>query len=154
LPYIGIERVYTEEELAKLAVTVRNYVGWPKADATLDIGNREIKYEVRGDGDIVTHQIPKAGESMNRDIGKIILYTGDATPTKDAIVPDLIGLTANNANKTLTNLGFNILIEGATQQNTGNEVAYVTAQSPAPDEIVDYGSVVTITLRYLDGTAN
>ncbi|MDD6800908.1 MAG: penicillin-binding transpeptidase domain-containing protein [Firmicutes bacterium] len=153
LPYLGVERNYSEEELAKLSVSVKNYVGWPVKDATLDIGNRKINYEVKGDGDIVTYQIPASGNTINKETGKIIIYTGSAEPEADIEVPKVTGMTSSNANRTLVNAGLNVVFEGATQSAEG-AVAYVTEQSPAPGSLVTYGTVVTVTLRFLDGTAN
>ena len=153
LPYIGVDREYSEEDTKKMNVTVKNYVGWPTADATRDVGNRGINFEVKGDGDIIKYQIPSGGEVLNKETGKIILYTGDAQPEADILVPTVTGMTAANANRTLTNAGLNIVYEGATQSGTG-AVSYVVSQSPAAGTYVTYGSVVTVTMRFLDGTAN
>ena len=128
-------------------------MGWPVKDATLDIGNRKINYEVKGDGDIVTYQIPASGNTINKETGKIIIYTGSAEPEADIEVPKVTGMTSSNANRTLVNAGLNVVFEGATQSAEG-AVAYVTEQSPAPGSLVTYGTVVTVTLRFLDGTAN
>jgi len=153
LPYIGVDREYSEDEIKKLNVTVKNYVGWPTSDAKLEIGNRGIKFEVKGEGDIVKYQIPSGGETLNKESGKIIIYTGDAEPEADIAVPSVTGMTAANANRILTNAGLNVVYDGATQSGTG-AVSYVVSQSPAAGTYVTYGSVVTVTMRFLDGTAN
>ncbi len=151
LPYIGIERNYTEEELSKIKTTIKyNTVGWSTADAVYVY--RYMDYEVRGTGDVITYQIPAKGESILKNEGKIILYCGDATPLANIKVPDVIGRTASAANRILTNAGFNVIIDGAT--NSQSTEAYVVDQSLNPGTLSTEASVITITVRYLDGTAN
>jgi len=151
LPYIGIERNYTEEELNKIKTTIKyNTVGWTTADAVYVY--RYMDYEVRGTGDIITYQVPAKGESILKNEGKIILYCGDATPMADIRVPDVVGRTASAANRILTNEGFNVIINGAT--NSDSSEAYVVSQSITPGTLATEASVITITVRYLDGTAN
>ncbi|MFA6947925.1 MAG: PASTA domain-containing protein, partial [Eubacteriales bacterium] len=158
LPDLGIERQYTEAEQAKLSITVSNWVGWPLADAIQVIKNLGVDYEIVGgsEGDpgaVVNFQIPTAGSTLTKDTGKVILYTGGATVNDYVEVPNVISLTAKQANTTLTYYGFNIAIKGATNYDIGSG-ALVVEQSPAAGESVPYGSSVTITIRYLDGTAN
>ena len=151
LPYIGIERNYTEEELAKVQTTIKyNTVGWGTADAVYVY--RYMDYEVRGTGDVITYQIPAKGQSILKNGGKIILYCGDATPMANIKVPDVVGRTASAANRILSNAGFNVIINGAT--NSQSTEAYVVSQSITPGTLATEASVITITVRYLDGTAN
>lgn len=152
LPYIGIEPQYTEEEYAKLKTTVRNVTGWPTADAVKTLKNLNLDYEVIGDGDVVKYQIPSKGSEIMKKEGTIYLYTGDATPQSDIKVPDVTGKTVSAANKLLTNKGFNVIIDGATVSSSSTE-AYVVSQSVAAGTLSSKGTVVKITVRYLDGTA-
>ena len=151
LPYIGIERNYSEAELQKIKTTLNNYVGWPTADAVSATVNRGIEYEIRGSGDVITYQIPAKGQQIMKNSGKVIFYTGDATPVANKSVPDVVGQSAAAANRTLAKNGFNVIIDGAA--NTSSSEAYVVSQSIAPGTLVTEGTVVTITVRFLDGTA-
>ena len=158
LPYYGVERHYTAEEEAKRSVSIINYVGWPLADATANIKawgiNCKVVGEVVGDGsDIVTFQMPSAGNLVSKVNGRIVLYTGNAAVDDYEIVPNVIGMTATNASRTLLRRGFNILLEGAQNYDVGTG-AVVVSQEPSEGESALYGSVVTVVLRYLDGTAN
>ncbi|MCL2518612.1 MAG: penicillin-binding transpeptidase domain-containing protein [Oscillospiraceae bacterium] len=151
LPGLGIDRQYTPEEQAKQIITIPSVVGWSLNDAVYHIGTtRKIKYEPVGNGDIVSRQIPEAGEQMSRD-GTVYLYTGDAVPENTVTVPNVIGATAATANSRLSRLGFNIHVDGSANLTVGTG-AVVVSQSPAPDTMVPKGTVVTITMRYLDGT--
>jgi stage V sporulation protein D (sporulation-specific penicillin-binding protein) len=151
LPHIGIERNYTPEELLKVRATLNNYVGWPTADAVSAATNRDLKFEVRGDGDVITYQVPAKGQQIMKNEGKVIFYTGNATPLANKTVPDVVGRTASAANRALTNAGFNVIIDGAT--NSSSDEAYVVSQSIKPGTLATESTVVTITVRYLDGTA-
>ena len=151
LPHIGIERNYTPEELLKVRATLNNYVGWPTADAVSAATNRDLKFEVRGDGDVITYQVPAKGQQIMKNEGKVIFYTGNATPLAKKTVPDVVGRTASAANRALTNAGFNVIIDGAT--NSSSDEAYVVSQSIKPGTLATESTVVTITVRYLDGTA-
>ena len=149
LPYIGVEVNYTETDLSKMAVTLRNYVGLTTNEVTVDLYNRGIKYTVEGDGDYVTYQVPLGGSSLNPKTGKVILYTGTATPDEFVAVPNVIGKTAVQANNAITNVGLNILYSGSVNFDAGNG-AMVISQTPAAGEQVPYGTVVTVELRHLD----
>ncbi len=152
LPYIGIEPNYTEEEFAKLKTTLKGYVGWPTTDAVQAITNRGIDYEIVGTGNVIKYQIPAKGEEIIKNEGKVILYTGDATPVSDTKVPNVVGRTVSAANRLLTNSGFNVIIDGATVSSSSTE-AYVVSQSIEAGTLSTKGTVVRITVRYLDGTA-
>lgn len=151
LPYIGIERNYSEAELKKIKTTLSNYVGWSKEDTISAVVNRGIEYEIRGNGDVITYQVPAKGQEIMKNDGKVIFYTGSSTPVANKTVPDVVGQTATSANKTLSNRGFNVIINGAA--NTTSAEAYVISQSITPGTLVTEGTVVTITVRYLDETA-
>jgi len=157
LPNLGVERQYTEKEQARLNITLLNYVGWPLQDAMANIKawglNYKIVGELTGDGDIVTFQMPVAGNVVSKENGKVVLYTGNAAVDDYEEVPNVVGYTAPNASRELLRKGFNIVIEGASNYDIGTG-ALVVSQEPAAGEQALYGSVVTVVMRYLDGTAN
>ena len=150
LPYMGVEAEYSDAELAKLSRKVPSYVGWSLADTVASLDYISLDYEVIGDGDVVTKLVPKAGSEMSRD-GKLYVYTGDAQPQASVTVPDVMGKNATVANVMITNSNLNILITGSTNSQNGNGPV-VVSQSPAAGEKVPAGTVVSIELRYLDGT--
>lgn len=149
LPYLGVEAVYTEKELEKLTKSMPNYKGWGVEDAKQSLTYREIAYEVVGDGDKIIKTAPSSGSPIRKD-GVVYLYTGEV-PDSDMIkVPDLIGKSATVANLMITNAKLNINIIGTTNYESGGAV--VVSQSPAANESVPKGSLVTVEFRYLDGT--
>jgi stage V sporulation protein D (sporulation-specific penicillin-binding protein) len=151
LPYLGIEPQYTEAELAKLEVNVSQYVGMTVADAKSAISKSSLACEIIGDGEKVTRQIPEAGGTFAKNTGKIILYAGSTEAPQTSVVPNVMGKTAAAANQMLVNTGLNVKIEGAQNYASGSG-AVVISQSPPAASKVERGSVVTITLRHMDGT--
>ena len=151
LPYLGIEPQYTEEELKSLAINIGSYVGLEIGAAKSAISKLGIKYEVVGNGDTVTAQVPQSGSNLSKDTGKIILYTGNEIPKNNITVPDLVGKSAAAANKLLINANLNIRIQGAHNYSSGVG-AVVIAQYPAAGQSVSKGTVVTVEFRHMDGT--
>jgi len=148
LPYIGVEAQYTTEELAKLDINLANYVGATVANAQADLEWREFDYEIIGDGDVITAQIPEAGMAISSDTGLLLLYTGSETPQATVQVPDLMGMNAYNANNTAISSGLNVTFTGSTNGTT----ATVIRQSPEAGAYVTRGTIVEIELRHMDGT--
>lgn len=148
LPYIGVEPQYTTEELAKLDVTLSSYGGATVENTINDLSWRGFSYEIIGDGDTVTAQIPEAGSKISSDTGLLILYTGEETPANTVEVPDLMGMSAYNANNAAVSLDLNVTFYGSTNGST----ATVINQYPAAGTKVPRGTIVEIELRHLDGT--
>lgn len=145
LPYLGIEAQYTEEELKRVEVSISNYVNATVEATVNDLSWRGIDYTILGDGDRITAQVPAAGSTIYKDTGKLLLYTGEESPQNTVTVPDLVGKTAEAANRILVNAGLNVSITGATNGDT----ATVISQSPAAGETVPAATVVTLDVRHL-----
>jgi len=146
LPYIGVEPQYSTEELAALDVVVSNYVGATVENSLIDLSWRKFKYEIVGDGEIVTAQVPAVGSKISSDTGLLILYTGDAVPSDEVLVPDLMGMSAYNANTTAVSAGLNVTFTGSTNGTT----ATVVGQYPVAGTYVPRGTVIEIELRHTD----
>jgi stage V sporulation protein D (sporulation-specific penicillin-binding protein) len=82
---------------------------------------------------------------MSQNGGRIILYTESDTPSATAIVPDVTGLTAEQANKKLTDAGLNVKISGTTM----GEGTVVYSQSLPMGTVTPKGTVIEIELRYM-----
>jgi len=147
LPYIGVEAQYTADELAKLDVTVGNYVGATIENCITDLSWRGFEYEFIGEGDTVTAQVPAAGTRISSDSGKLYLYTGDSTPSDECYVPNFLNMSAFNANNAAVSAGLNVTFSGSVNGST----ATVIGQSIAAGTMVPRGTVIEIELRHLDG---
>lgn len=70
LPYLGVEPVYTAEEMAKLEISVKNYRGLALDTAIKNISDAGLKYEIVGSGTSVINQVPVSGSKMSPENGK------------------------------------------------------------------------------------
>ncbi len=150
LPYLGIDPVYSEEELAMQEHRVVNFVGIDLETACLYVTNRKIEFKIIGKGDTVTAQVPNVG-SMLVDNGVIYFYTDERQPSDNATVPDLIGKSAEYANKLLSYERLNLKLEGSLNVSEGSG-AVVVSQSIEPGTKVPRGTIVTLEMRHMDGT--
>jgi stage V sporulation protein D (sporulation-specific penicillin-binding protein) len=147
LPYLNYEPEYTDTDLSSLEITISNYVGEDREIARGRLNSIEVRYEMVGEGDTVTAQIPEAGTRVLSSGARIILYFGDETPTESVSVPDLIGTTMAAASQLLENRGLNMSFTGT--QSAG---AIVTAQSIEEGVLVAPGTVIELTIKHTDGT--
>ncbi len=144
LPYLGYEPQYTEEEMSTIETGILDYTDYDITSAKSDITNRGLKAIVVGEGTTVTGQVPEAGSMLNRESGRVILYTDGSDPEESMVtVPDVTGKSAEAANRILTNAGLNVSFGGVDD----NADATVATQSVAPGTEVPEGTVIKVTLR-------
>ena len=141
LPYLGYEASYSEEELKKLAVTVPETVGLAVTDAKTKISGGKLQYQVVGSGETVLRQLPESGNQVLSG-GVVILYTEESSE-KSVTVPDMVGLTATEVNKTAASAGINIEFSG----NTTSSGLKAYRQSIDAGQSVDAGTIVTVYFR-------
>ena len=150
LPYLSIQPQYTEEELETLDVSIPSLMEQSLKDAEAVLIDKEIKYKVKGDGDTVLDQMPQPGSTMPQS-GTMILYTGDAKPSKNITVPNLVDYSVAGASNRITSMGLNVRVVG--NSNAGS-TALVISQSPAAGEVVPEGTVITIRTNSSVGVQN
>ena len=117
LPYMGFFPEYTEEELEKLQVSVPNveYTSIDSAKKTLEDLGLEVK--LQGSGDSVLKQVPKA-VSVERG-SSVVLYTEEGYTEDTVVVPNLQGLTKEQAKNTLEAYGLNLSPQGSAAYEEG-----------------------------------
>lgn len=141
LPYLGIEPDYSAAELVGADATVPNVVGKTAAEAKEKLESVGFAYKTVGDGTTVTDQTP-AGGAIIPNNASIILYLGAEKSDDLCTVPNVVGKTALEANKALTNAGLIMKVSGATTVSSGN--VHAISQSAAPGSELAAGSVVTV----------
>lgn len=142
LPYMGVEAIYTPEELENLAITVPNVKGYDPEQVASLADQLGVSVRVIGKGDKITSQMPAAGTKMEAG-GVLVIYAGDAAQEDSVTVPDLSGMSAAAANQLLINAGLNVRITGTKHHLTGVG-AKVINQSHAPGTRVAPGTVITL----------
>ncbi len=143
LPYLGIEPVYSEDELEDMSKNVPLVVGDSLELAKEKLLAEDFEVRVIGNGDTVVSQTPTGGRALLSG-GTVILYTEADLPAETAEVPDFTGMSVSEANYYASLYGLNIEISGSAMMSS-DVVAY--RQSVDPGTIVDQGSIVTIDFR-------
>lgn len=146
LPYLGFYPEYTDEEYADRNVTVPLVQEKSLDSATATLDDMGLSYEVVGEGSSVVSQCPKTGAVIEKG-GKVILYTEENTEPEVVEVPNLVGLSAAEANTALTQLGLNIVTMGASSDNADAKVQF---QSEPAGTSVEVGTVINLTMSIND----
>lgn len=141
LPLLGVEPDYTAEELVGADTTVPNVVGQTREAAEDRLADLGFTFRTVGDGDTVTDQTP-AGGAIVPGNASIILYLGQEKPGTPCTVPNVVGKSASEANKAITNAGLIMKVTGTTTASSGNVYA-ITQSLPAGTEVAA-GTVVTV----------
>lgn len=146
LPYLGFYPEYTDEEYADRNVTVPLVQEKSLDSATATLDDMGLSYEVVGEGSSIVSQCPKTGAVIEKG-GKVILYTEENTEPEVVEVPNLVGLSAAEANTALTQLGLNIVTMGASSDNADAKVQF---QSEPAGTSVEVGTVINLTMSIND----
>lgn len=140
LPYLGIEPQYSEDELSSMEMSVPYLLGENPYEASNTLKSQGFAVKTIGEGEKVVKQVPGAGEPLIKG-GTVVLYT-DASATEETVtVPNVIGLSGQQASKALTNKNLNIRISGI-DISQGNTKA--VSQSIEAGEKVAPGTVITV----------
>ena len=129
--------------MAAADANVPNCVGLTAEAAKERLSENGFACRTVGDGAEVTDQTPVGG-SIVPGSAEIILYLGEEKPDEPCTVPNVVGMSAEQANTALTNAGLIIKITGDTTSTSGT--VRVTSQSVQADTQVEAGTVVTVQL--------
>lgn len=77
LPYLGVEPVYTVEELENLMLTVPSCVGWSRSEAERVLRLSGIDFAFEGQGELVVAQTPNGGDRIKAEGAHVTLMLGD-----------------------------------------------------------------------------
>ena len=141
LPYLGYYPEYTKEQFKNLDVSVPLLMDEELEVAVKAIEELGLNCEVKGEGTYVVGQCPMTG-TMVAAGGTVVLYTEENYVAEQTEVPELIGMTADQANTLLANLDLNYVAIGASSSRSD---ARVSEQSIEPGEKVDIGTVIRLT---------
>lgn len=144
LPYMGYFPQYTDAELEDLQVEIPSLGFTPVENAKKTIDEMGLKYSVRGNGDTVLKQVPSSGSAEKGST--IILYTEEGFEEKLVTVPNLNGLTKEQAKTALTDIGLNLSSkDAASSTDEEKELKAQTDQNYAPQTVVPEGTVISVT---------
>lgn len=138
LQYMETPAIYTEEEKKKIDVTVPNIVGRGRLDASSELEYSGLNCSTRGNGEKVVKQYPAAGEILPRG-STVVMYTEETEPTM-ATVPPLEGLSLEEVQQTLHQVGLNLNAEGAA----GKEAVTAVSQNAKAGTVLPEGSCIEV----------
>ena len=142
LPYLGIAPQYSEADAGSAEATVPYVIGCTQEKAVEKLREYGFSsYRTVGDGETVTDQTPLGGAIVPSG-AEIILYMGEEKSDEPCKVPNVVGLSASEANKALTNAG---LIMRSTGASAASGVKAMS-QSLEPNTEVAAGTVVTVQM--------
>ena len=140
LPYLGITPNYTEDELNQADISVPFLLGKKVLEAETALNKAGLKYKVVGKGRTVLKQVPSSAQPIPRN-GEVILYTEEGIDVATTVIPNLIGYSGVQANRTLINQGLNVRYTGTSIEAPGCVVAKM---DPPEGTEVPRGTVVTL----------
>ncbi|MBP3633217.1 MAG: PASTA domain-containing protein [Oscillospiraceae bacterium] len=140
LPYLGIDPVYTEEDLNLIEYSMPDLIGLTEAEAKIELDKKNLTYRVVGEGATIMDQLPAAGASIPGK-SEVVLYFNQSAPTDLVTVPDFLTYNLNNANYLATTNGLYMLITGANKHDPNVTATY--QDIPAGTQ-VPRGTMVTV----------
>lgn len=147
LPYLGVERTFSETDPAGLEIVVEDLTNLTAQDAERKLKDMGLKAKFSGTGETVTGQIPAAGQTVPGG-SEVLLYLEQVPETAQVRVPDFTGMNRQQATDAAGALGLYVLVSGNGEVSSD---VTVTAQSIPKDTQVPAGT--TITLEFTDTTA-
>ena len=147
LPYLGVEQSFSEDDLAGKSVVVPDFSGLTAKEAEKLLKNQGLGYSAVGAEETVTGQIPAAGKTVPGG-SEVLLYFGEAMPSKTVSVPDFSGMNRQQAADAAAELGLYILISGNISLDASVKAV---SQSIAAGTEVALGT--TIKLEFIDTKA-
>ncbi len=147
LPYLGVERKFSADDIASQTVIMEDFVGMTAKDAEKRLKELGLTAVFSGDAETITEQIPASGDSVPGG-SEVLLYLGEPSPQRTVQVPDFTGMNRRQASDEAGKLGLYILVSG------NDEIApnvVVTSQSIPAGESCAVGTM--IRLEFTDTTA-
>lgn len=141
LDYQGFEKEYTSDDLSGASVSVPVLTGYSEEEAADALEAKNLTYRKVGNGEVVTDQCPASGTSIPGG-SEVILYMGENAPEDQVTIPDLTGMTVDQAKSTLNSLNLYMTVSGSSSYYSNTTLAY--KQEPEAGSEVDRGSVITV----------
>jgi stage V sporulation protein D (sporulation-specific penicillin-binding protein) len=143
LPYLGVLPQYKPGESMSADITIPFVKRLALADAKASAQKAGLTVRIVGEGAEVTDQLPVAGVRVPSGT-EMILYTQGARPGDSAAVPNVRGMSPEQANKALTDAGVFMRPIGA-QPSPGTVLSAAWQEYAGMD--VPYGTVVMVEFR-------
>ena len=140
LPYLGIDPVYSEEDLNLIEHAMPDLIDMTEEEAARELEKKNLTYRVVGEGATVMDQLPAPGASVPGK-SEVVLYFNQSAPADLVTVPDVLTYNLNNANYLITTNGLYMLITGANKHDPNVTATY--QDIPAGTQ-VPRGTMITV----------
>lgn len=141
LPYMGIEP--EQQEGGENDVTVPMLVELSLSQAEERLKDSSLDYRIIGQGSTVTNQLPAAGTSIASGSQVILYLDGAQVSPNMEIIPELTGMSYQQARDSLSSLGLFISTRSPVNEFTGQ---VISSQSLSAGTAADHGCIVEVTL--------
>ncbi len=139
LPYLGVEKVFADDEKAQIEISIKNYSEMTVDEAKKAIEEDGLNYKIVGSGKKVTAQNPQPYSSVPSE-GTVVLYTDNKRLDK-VKVPDFNGCSIDDVNYLAAESELNLVIVGSS---VGETQSFAKSQDIAAGKEVEPYSVVTV----------
>jgi beta-lactam-binding protein with PASTA domain len=143
LPYLGVAPEPGEAETSALMPELE---GLELTEAAARLNEAGLRMRTVGEGERVTAQLPRSGSRVAAG-SQVLLYLGAAPAADLQPVPDLSGMSLDEARETLLERGLFLRTRSPLGDGDARTVAY---QSVPAGTLLRPGEVVTVTLISAD----
>jgi len=162
IDYKAIPPDYESDSNNKVAVKnseilVEDYVNKNLSKVINELNTKNIRYEIVGNGDLIYKQSPSANNKIDKS-SEIILFAKQSDTSKELVlVPNVEGMTSEQAKKLIESNGFlcdivqkedsENVIEETTVQNSKSTVSSaktIIEQYPNPEVKIEKGTVIRL----------
>ena len=139
LPYLGVQRSWSEEDPQSREIVLEDLSGLTAADAERKLKEAGLKVKTSGTAEMVTSQLPAPG-SVIPGGSEVLLYLGKTEEANLVKVPDFSSMNRAQATQAAGKLGLYILAAGNSDLS-----ATVAAQDIPKDTKIPQGTTITLT---------
>ena len=141
LDYLGYQK--SGNTVNENGVTIPNVVGQTPDEARAALNALGLNVRTSGEGSVVTDQMPTAGSTVPKG-SSTVLYLGEEKPKETVAMPDLSGMTYDEAKKALEDVGLYLNATGSGTSGT------VFEQLVLPGTPVELGA--TVEVKFAENT--
>ncbi len=141
LDYMGVEKQYSEGELAGEDTAMPRVIGSELTVAKGALQNSGFNVRTVGTGSIVTGQLPSPGVSIPGG-STVVLYLDETVPEEQVEVPSLTGISPTKSKEILEGMGLFLRATGVADYNDPSVIA--SEQSIDGGTLVSPGTVVEV----------
>ena len=138
LPYLGVEPNPEDSAMAQMPACA----GLDLPEAAELLKGAGLRYRTRGQGNVVTNQLPAPGMEIAVGTEVILYFDAEISPDLEEL-PDLTGMELDRARDTLSYYGLYLTTHSSI---TDSKHQTVSSQSFPTGTLLEHGTVVEVTL--------